>query len=96
MHYTARSVHFLGLMNSAAKAGHPEAPGVLRFGFRGLGSGSGFKAEARKLEHHYHILMPLRQSIGNPSTNHPESMFQLSAVHYRGFVGGVRVVVYKE
>ena len=24
-----------------------------------------------------------RQNIGNPSTNHPKSMFRLSGVHYR-------------
>ena len=29
--------------------------------------------------------MPLRYSIGNPSANHPKSMFQLSGVHYKGF-----------
>ena len=30
-------------------------------------------------EHHYPY--PLRYSIGNPSTNHPNSIFQLSAFH---------------
>ena len=28
-------------------------------------------------------LMPLKQSKGNPSMNHPKSMFQLSGVHYK-------------
>ena len=41
------------------------------------------------------ILMPLRSSIRDPSTNPPKPMFQLSGFYYRvlGFVGkwGLRV-----
>ena len=38
--------------------------------------------EARQLEHRYpHVPEVKFQSMGNPSTNHPESMFQLSGVH---------------
>ena len=40
------------------------------------------KVEARKLK--LKRLMPLRQKRGDPSINHPKSMFQLSGVHYMG------------
>ena len=29
-------------------------------------------------------LMPVRKRIGDPSADHPKSLFQLSGVHYRG------------
>ena len=40
--------------------------------------------EARKLEHYYRQA-PLKSSTGNPSANHPKSMSQLSAVHYKSY-----------
>ena len=38
-------------------------------------------SRARKLEHHYPHALMAKYSIGDPSTVHPKSMFQLSGVH---------------
>ena len=48
------------------------------------------KVEARKLAHHSPHALKVKGK-GNPGTNHPKSMFQLSRVRYRAWRSGFSV-----